>query len=206
MDSAGKDSTIAHVMSGVDPKGCEVKSFTAPSEEDLNHDYLWRAGARPYRHLSPTHYEEVLVPRVIRRSSPDKVPRELVSNRIWEDRFEDINAEERYLSRNDVGVRKFFLHVSKINSASVSSTARRCGEKLEVLGSRGGGEKTMGRMPRKGYEEIIRATATEQAPWLCGTGRPQWSTRMVVALAIVETLEGLDLRLPPVDARRRAEL
>ena len=212
MDAAGKDSTIKHVMSGLNPQGCSVTSFKAPSAEDLDHDFLWRATrSLPERGkigiFNRSYYEEVLVVRVHPEIlSREKLPPDLVSGKIWQGRFEDINAYERYLSRNGVVVLKFFLNVSK------KEQKRRFLERLDepeknwkfsasdVL-ERQHWNEYMG-----AYEEMIRNTSTERAPWYVVPADHKWFTRVVVAEALVHVLDKLNLSFPKVDAEKRKDL
>jgi PPK2 family polyphosphate:nucleotide phosphotransferase len=212
MDGAGKDGTIAHVMSGLSPKGCEVHSFKAPSDDELDHDYLWRALWRlPERGrigiFHRSYYEEVLVVRVHPEIlAAQRLPRGLVSDRIWDERFEDIKAVERYLSRNGVAIRKFFLHISKEEQRKRFLARLDEGEKNWKFSVADVAEREHWGAYQNAYEEMIRATATEYAPWYVIPADHKWFTRMVVAMAVVETLDGLDLRLPPIDAKHRAGL
>jgi PPK2 family polyphosphate:nucleotide phosphotransferase len=212
MDAAGKDSTIKHVMSGLNPQGCSVTSFKAPSAEDLDHDFLWRATrSLPERGrigiFNRSYYEEVLVARVHPEIlSREKLPPDLVSGKIWQWRFEDINAYERYLSRNGIVVLKFFLNVSK------KEQKRRFLERLDepeknwkfsasdVL-ERQHWNEYMG-----AYEEMIRNTSTERAPWYVVPADHKWFTRVVVAEALVHVLNKLNLSFPKVDAEKRKDL
>ena len=212
MDAAGKDSTIKHVMSGLNPQGCSVTSFKAPSAEDLDHDFLWRATrSLPERGkigiFNRSYYEEVLVARVHPEIlSREKLPPDLVSGKIWQWRFEDINAYERYLSRNGIVVLKFFLNVSK------KEQKRRFLERLDepeknwkfsasdVL-ERQHWNEYMG-----AYEEMIRNTSTERAPWYVVPADHKWFTRVVVAEALVHVLDKLNLSFPKVDAEKRKDL
>ena len=212
MDAAGKDSTIKHVMSGLNPQGCSVTSFKAPSAEDLDHDFLWRATrSLPERGkigiFNRSYYEEVLVARVHPEIlSREKLPPDLVSGKIWQWRFEDINAYERYLSRNGIVVLKFFLNVSK------KEQKRRFLERLDepeknwkfsasdVL-ERQHWNEYMG-----AYEEMIRNTSTERAPWHVVPADHKWFTRVVVAEALIHVLDKLNLSFPKVDAEKRKDL
>ena len=212
MDAAGKDGTIKHVMSGVNPQGCHVTAFKAPSSEELDHDYLWRSTkALPERGrigiFNRSYYEEVLVVRV-HPTLLDKqhLPEELVHKRIWKERFEDINAYERYLSRNGVVIRKFFLHVSK------EEQKKRLLERLDLpeknwkfqIGDLR--ERELWDEYMEAYEETIQRTATPDAPWYVIPADHKWFTRVVVSAAIVETLESLDVDYPTVSDEQRQEL
>jgi PPK2 family polyphosphate:nucleotide phosphotransferase len=215
MDAAGKDSTIKHVFSGVNPQGCEVHSFKAPSPEELDHDFLWRAVVRlPERGrigiFNRSYYEEVLVVRVHSEIlKGEKIPDKLLGKRVWERRFEDINAFEKHLWRNGTAVRKFFLNVSK------EEQKKRFLERLDKpdknwkfsdgdVTERGRWNDYMG-----AYEEMIRATSTKHAPWHVVPADHKWFTQLVVAATIVEALAELDVRYPalgPAEKRRLARI
>ncbi len=212
MDAAGKDGTIKHVMSGVNPQGCEVYSFKAPSDEELDHDYLWRSmKSLPQRGrigiFNRSYYEETLVVRVHRELlAKQKLPPEVVDKDIWEERYEDIRSLERYLTRNGVVVRKFFLHVSK------KEQKRRFLERLEnpeknwKFSINDIKERKFWTDYMKAYEDAIRNTTTKDAPWYVVPADNKWFTRVVVAAAIVDTLGSLGLSYPKVDKVRREEL
>jgi PPK2 family polyphosphate:nucleotide phosphotransferase len=212
MDAAGKDSTIKHVMSGVNPQGCEVTPFKAPGPEDLAHDFLWRPTSRlPARGqigiFNRSYYEEVLVVRVHSRlRAAERIPPPLVSARIWKERFEDINAFERHLRRNGIVVCKFFLHVSK------REQKRRFLERLERPEKRWkfstGDIAERARWPdyMRAYEDMIRHTATSHAPWYVVPADHKWFTRLVVADVLTEVLGSLKLKFPDIDRARRKEL
>lgn len=212
MDAAGKDGAIKHVMSGVNPQGCQVYSFKAPSSEDLDHDYLWRCmKSLPERGrigiFNRSYYEEVLVVRVHPALlEKQKLPAELRHKRIWKERFEDIRNIERYLARNGVVLRKFFLHVSK------EEQQRRFLERIETPEKNWKFSASDARERRywddymSAYEDMIRNTATEWAPWYVIPADNKWFTRVVVAAAAIEALASLDLKLPPVDPERLQEL
>jgi PPK2 family polyphosphate:nucleotide phosphotransferase len=211
MDAAGKDSTIRHVLSRVNPQGCQVTSFQAPSSEEIDHDFLWRTSKRlPERGrigiFNRSHYEEVLIVRVHPEIlAGEKIPDALVTKRIWEERYEDINAFERHLARNGTAVLKFFLNVSK------KEQKKRFLERIElpqknwkfdVADVR---ERALWDDYMHAYEEMVRATATEWAPWYVVPADQKWFTRIVVAGAIVDALEKLGVDYPKVDpaAKRR---
>ncbi len=212
MDAAGKDGVIKHVMSGVNPQGCQVASFKAPSAEDLDHDFLWRAMRElPNRGnigiFNRSYYEETLVVRVHPEYlDRQKLPPRLVTKHIWEERFEDIRNFEQYLTRNGVVVRKFFLHVSK------KEQKRRFLERLEnpaknwKFSSADLAEREHWDEYQEAYEDMIRNTATKDAPWYVVPADNKWFTRVVVAGAIIETLAGLDLDYPVVGASKKKEL
>jgi PPK2 family polyphosphate:nucleotide phosphotransferase len=212
MDAAGKDGAIKHVMSGVNPQGCQVHSFKAPTSEDLDHDYLWRCmKVLPNRGeigiFNRSYYEEVLVVRVHPEFlEKQKLPAEVLGKGIWQDRYEDIRNFEQYLTRNGVLVRKFFLHVSK------KEQKRRFLERLENpekhwkfsgsdLTERGCWDQYM-----EAYEDMICQTSTPEAPWYVVPADNKWFTRVVVAAAIIEALDGLDLKFPEVDPAKLKQL
>jgi len=212
MDGAGKDGAIKHVMSGVNPQGCQVASFKAPSAEDLDHDYLWRC----QKHLpergrigifNRSYYEEVLVVRVHPEFlTKQKLPPELCGNRVWRDRYQDIRSFERYLSRNGVLVRKFFLHLSR------KEQERRFLERLDnpdknwKFSGSDAEERTYWKDYMAAYERMIRNTATQRAPWYVVPADNKWFTRVIVAAAIIDALASLDLAYPEVDKPKLQEL
>jgi PPK2 family polyphosphate:nucleotide phosphotransferase len=212
MDAAGKDSTIKHVMSGVNPQGCEVASFKSPSSEELDHDFLWRCMPwLPNRgHIgifNRSYYEEVLVVRVHPEFlAGQKLPPELVTKHIWQERYEDINNFERYLARNGTVIRKFFLHVSKAEQKKRFLERLDEPEKHWKFSATDVAERAHWREYMNAYEDMIRATATPHAPWYVVPADNKWFTRLVVAAAVVEALEGLDLHYPKVDKKKRTEL
>ncbi|MCX6967831.1 MAG: polyphosphate kinase 2 family protein [Verrucomicrobia bacterium] len=212
MDAAGKDGTIKHVMSGVNPQGCEVHSFKTPSAEELDHDFLWRANrALPERGrigiFNRSYYEETLVVRVhpefLQRQ---KLPKEVVTKHLWRERFEDINAYERYLARNGVVIRKFFLHVSKEEQKRRFLSRLEEQQKNWKFSMADAAEREHWGDYMRAYEQTIRHTATPHAPWYVVPADNKWFTRLVVADAIVDTLKSLDLAFPKVDAAQRREL
>ena len=212
MDAAGKDGAIKHVMSGVNPQGCDVHSFKSPSAEELDHDYLWRAmKVLPNRgHIgifNRSYYEETLVVRV----HPEflhgqKLPPELITKGIWEERFSDIRNFERYLANNGIAVCKFFLHVSK------KEQKRRFLERLEEpeknwkFSSADLHERAYWDEYQQTYEDMIRNTATKHAPWYVVPADNKWFTRCVVAAAVIEALDRLDLDYPKVAPAKQKEL
>jgi PPK2 family polyphosphate:nucleotide phosphotransferase len=212
MDAAGKDSVIKHVMSGVNPQGCQVHAFKAPSEEELKHDYLWRANQwLPERGkigiFNRSYYEEVLVVRVHKELlQKEKIPSPLIEKDIWEQRFEDMAAFERYLTRNGVVVRKFFLNLSK------QEQKKRFLKRLEEPGKNWKfsaadiHERAYWDGYMDAYEDMIRRTATVDAPWYVVPADNKWYTRVVVAAAVVHTLERLSLSYPKLDPAKRREL
>jgi len=212
MDAAGKDSAIKHVMSGINPQGCQVHSFKAPSSEELDHDYLWRCmKVLPNRGqigiFNRSYYEETLVVRVHPEFlAHEKMPPKLVTKHIWEQRFEEIRNFERYLVRNGIVVRKFFLNVSK------KEQKRRFLERIDNpeknwkfsdsdLAERAHWDEYM-----QAYEEAIRETATPEAPWYVVPADHKWFTRLVVAAAVVQTLDELDLCYPKVGKEQLEQL
>jgi PPK2 family polyphosphate:nucleotide phosphotransferase len=212
MDAAGKDGAIKHVMSGVDPKGCQVFSFKRPSDEELDHDFLWRCVTRlPERGrigiFNRSYYEDVLVVRV-RPALLDtsRIPRRLITPRIWRERYEDINALERYLSRNGYAIRKFFLHVSP--DEQLNRFEERLDEPAKnwkfALGDLHEHLRWSDYM--RAYREAIRHTASPHAPWVLVPADNKWYARLVIAGAIVDALEGLGLEFPALNAAKRREL
>jgi len=212
MDAAGKDGTIKHVMSGVNPQGCEVFSFKAPSSEELDHDFLWRCTKRlPDRGrigiFNRSYYEEALVVRVHRELlDREKLPRKLVANNIWKARFEDISGFERYLGRNGIVVRKFFLNVSKPEQKKRFLERLEEPEKNWKFSAADIRERQYWSQYMSAYEDMIRHTATGHAPWYVVPADHKWFTRLVVAAAVVETLQSLKLDFPQVDAAKKREL
>jgi PPK2 family polyphosphate:nucleotide phosphotransferase len=212
MDAAGKDSTIEHVMSGVNPQGCEVFAFKAPSNEELDHDYLWRTTrCLPERGrigiFNRSYYEEVLVvrvhPEILARQ---KLPPRLVSRKIWTQRHRDIRRHERYLSRNGVLIRKFFLHVSKAEQKRRFLSRLDQPEKNWKFAAADVAERKYWDDYMRAYEDMIRATAAPEAPWFVVPADNKWYTRLVVAAAVVDALESLDLHYPTIDPAQRREL
>ena len=206
MDAAGKDGAIKHVMSGINPQGCQVVSFKAPSTQELDHDYLWRCHRElPERGrigiFNRSYYEESLVVRVHREILPHQsLPPSLVGKSIWDDRFRDIRAFERYLSANGTIVRKFFLHVSR------DEQKRRFLERIDdssknwKFSSADVKERGYWKEYMKAYETTIQETATHDSPWYVVPADNKWFTRMVVASAVIDALASLDLKYPTVDA------
>jgi len=212
MDAAGKDSVVAHVMSGVNPQGCDVHSFKAPSAEELDHDFMWRTGTRlPARGrigiFNRSYYEDVLVARVHPELlEREKVPRPLTGKHVWEERFQDIRAFERHLARSGVLVLKFFLHVSKEEQRRrfldrLEQPAKRWKFSMDDVNERKRWDDYMA-----AYEDMIRATSRPDAPWYVVPADHKWFTRLVVAAAVIEALEGLDLSFPKVGAATLKEM
>jgi len=212
MDAAGKDSVINHVMSGVNPQGCEVYAFKTPSAEELNHDFLWRTNHRlPERGrigiFNRSYYEEVLVVRVHKELlAAERLPASLVTKHIWKERFKDLNAFERYLVRNGTVVLKFFLHLSKEEQKQRFLRRLDVPERNWKFSEADVRERKYWNDYMEVYEDMIRHTATEYAPWYVVPADHKWFTRIVVAAAIVDTLKSLNLSFPKVDAARRKEI
>jgi PPK2 family polyphosphate:nucleotide phosphotransferase len=212
MDAAGKDGTIKHVMSGVNPQGCEVSSFKAPTSEDLDHDFLWRCQKRlPERGrigiFNRSYYEETLVVRVHPEFlAGQKLPKRCVTKHIWKERFHDIRSFERYLVRNGTLVFKFFLHVSKEEQQKRFLERIELPEKNWKFSSADMKERGFWDDYQKAYEETIRETATKEAPWYVVPADNKWFTRVVVAAAVIDAMASLDLHYPKVDEAKLEEL
>ena len=212
MDAAGKDGTIKHVMSGVNPQGCQVFSFKGPSAEELDHDFLWRTNkCLPERGrigiFNRSYYEEVLVVRVHPEIlGKQKLPPELVTKKIWKERYEDIASFERYLARNGVAVVKFFLHVSRKEQRKRFLERLERPEKNWKFSLADAQERQHWDAYMEAYEDAIRATATPFAPWYVVPADNKWFTRLVVASAVIDALEQMDLAYPEVDEAKKAEL
>ncbi len=212
MDAAGKDGLVKHVMSGVNPQGCEVHSFKQPSAEELNHDYMWRSNQRlPERgHIgifNRSYYEETLVVRV----HPDilkneRVPDELITKNIWQDRFEDIRNIERYLARNGTVVRKFFLNLSKKEQKKRFLERLNESEKNWKFSGSDVSERQCWDQYMDAFEEMIAATSTKHAPWYVVPADNKWYTRLVVAAAIVDAMDELKLAYPKISGEQRKQL
>ena len=212
MDAAGKDSTIKHVMSGVNPQGCQVFSFKQPSQEELDHDFMWRYSKRlPERGrigiFNRSYYEEVLIVRVheaiLKRQ---KIPQPLVGKHIWRARLTDIAHFEDYLTRQGVVILKFFLHVSREEQKKRFLKRLDTPEKNWKFSASDVHERKFWGDYMRAFEEAIRATASKHAPWFVVPADKRWFTRLVVAAAIVEAVEQLDLTYPKVDAEKKKEL
>jgi PPK2 family polyphosphate:nucleotide phosphotransferase len=212
MDAAGKDGTIKHVMSGVNPQGCEVSAFKAPSVTELDHDYLWRCvRALPERGrigiFNRSYYEEVLVVRVHPELlGAQHIPADLVDRTVWRRRYEDINAFERHLVRNGTVILKFFLHVSALEQRKRFLERLEEPEKNWKFSLADVRERRRWTDYAAAYETMIRHTSTPQAPWYVVPADHKWFTRLVVAEVVVDALARLDLSLPKPDATRRKEL
>jgi PPK2 family polyphosphate:nucleotide phosphotransferase len=212
MDAAGKDSLIKHVMSGVNPQGCEVTSFKQPSTEELNHDFLWRAARRlPERgHIgvfNRSYYEEVLVVRVHQELlAKQHLPSKLVTKKIWKERFEDIRNFEKYLSRNGVIILKFFLNVSKEEQKRRFLDRLDEPEKNWKFSEADVRERQCWDDYMQAYEELIQHTATPEAPWYVVPADHKWFTHMAVSAAVIHALKNLNLEFPTVDKVRRKAL
>ena len=212
MDAAGKDGAIKHVMSGLNPQGCQVVSFKAPSSEDLDHDFMWRCSKNlPERGrigiFNRSYYEEVLVVRVHEGLlARQKMPAARVTKDIWKDRFRDIRSIERYLDNNGIVVRKFFLHVSR------KEQKRRFLERIEnpeknwKFSPTDAQERGYWKDYMRAYEDMIRNTATKHSPWYVIPADNKWFTRIAVAAIVIQTMESLGLRYPKVGKEKLAEL
>jgi len=212
LDAAGKDGTIKHVMSGVNPQGVEVFSFKAPSSEEIAHDFMWRTNRRlPARGkigiFNRSYYEEVLVVRVHPELlEKQKIPKELREKHVWRSRCEDITAFERYLTRNGIAIRKVFLNISK------KEQKRRFLERLEnpeknwKFSAADVQEREYWDDYQSAYEKMIQNTASKHAPWVVVPADNKWFTRLLVVATIVEALSGMDLEYPKVSEEQRAAL
>ena len=212
MDAAGKDGAIKHVMSGVNPQGCQVAAFKAPSATELDHDYMWRTQIQiPERGrigiFNRSYYEEVLVARVHREIlQAQKMPEKLVTKNIWNERYEDIANYEKYLSRNGVMVRKFFLHLSR------DEQKRRFLERVDnpdknwKFSSSDARERAYWKDYMAAYEDMIRNTATPDCPWYVVPADNKWFTRLVVAAAVIDALASMGLSYPKVNKAKLKEL
>jgi PPK2 family polyphosphate:nucleotide phosphotransferase len=212
MDAAGKDGAIKHVMSGVNPQGCQVASFKVPSAEELDHDFLWRC----QRHLpergrigifNRSYYEEVLVVRVHpEHLARQRIPDALLGEDLWKRRHHDIRSFERYLAGNGVVIRKFFLHVSP------GEQRRRFLERIEQpeknwkFSAGDVAERAHWKAYMAAYQDAIRETATPEAPWSVVPADNKWFTRLVVAATVIDALGSLDLAYPTLDAAQRKAL
>lgn len=212
MDAAGKDGVIKHVMSGVNPQGCQVYSFKAPSAEELEHDYLWRTMQRvPGRGrigiFNRSYYEEVLVVRVHKELlKNEKIPPSLIGKKIWKERCQDIGAYERYLNRNGVVIRKIFLNLSRKEQKKRFLARLDEPEKNWKFSASDIHERQYWDDYMEAFEDMIRHTATPESPWYAVPADNKWFTRLVVAASVVDALDDLRLDYPTVDAEKRKEL
>jgi len=212
MDAAGKDGAIEHVMSGVNPTGCQVHSYKAPSEQELQHDFLWRTTRDlPERgHIgifNRSYYEEVLVVKVhADLLKNEKIPPPLVDKNIWDERFEDITSFEQHMARSGTVIRKFFLHLSKKEQKKRFLKRLDEPEKNWKFSAGDIHERKYWDEYQEAYEDMIRNTATKRAPWYVVPADNKWFTRLVISTVIVDTLESLDLSYPKLDAAKKAEL
>ena len=212
LDAAGKDCAIKHVMSGINPQGCQVFSFKGPSAEELDHDYLWRCmKCLPERGrigiFNRSYYEETTAVRV----HPEflrgqKLPKKLLTDKIWDQRFKDISNFERYLTRNGVVVRKFFLHLSKGEQKKRFLARLDRPDKNWKFSVNDAKERGFWNDYMKAYEDTIRNTATDYAPWYVVPADNKWFTRVVVAAAVIETLASLELEYPEVGKEKLKDL
>jgi len=212
MDAAGKDGAVKHVMSGVNPQGCQVYSFKAPSDVELQHDFLWRTTRDlPERgHIgifNRSYYEEVLIVRVHPEIlKGEKTPPSLVRKDIWEERFEDIRSFERHMARNGTVIRKFFLHLSKKEQKKRFLARLDEPEKNWKFSANDIHERKYWDDYQDAYEDMIRNTATKYAPWYVVPADNKWFTRLVISTVIVDALESMDLAYPKVDEKKHKEL
>lgn len=212
MDAAGKDGVIKHVMSGINPQGCQVFSFKAPTSEDLEHDYLWRCiKCLPERGrigiFNRSYYEETLVVRVHEEIlAKQNLPEKLVTKHIWDERFQDMKNFEKYLNRNGTVVRKFFLYVSKEEQKKRFLERIDNPEKNWKFSSADAKERGHWDEYMKAYEDMIRNTATKHSPWYVVPADNKWFTRLVVAAAVIDALSSLDLEYPEVGEEKLKEL
>ena len=212
MDAAGKDGTIKHVMSGVNPQGCQVSSFKGPTSEDLDHDYLWRCVKQlPERGrigiFNRSYYEETLVVRVHPEFlAGQKLPKECVTKDIWKERFQDIRAFERYLHRNGTAVVKFFLHISKAEQQKRFLERLDDPDKNWKFSVNDARERSFWDDYMEAYEETIRETASENSPWYVVPADNKWFTRVIVAAAVIDALAAMKLQYPKVSEAKRQEL
>jgi len=212
MDAAGKDGAIKHVMSGVNPQGCQVYSFKSPSAEDLNHDYLWRClKCLPERGrigiFNRSYYEETLVVRVHPELlAKQKIPQQVITKDIWDERYRGNRHFEHYLTRNGVVIRKFFLHVS------ADEQKKRFLERLDnsaknwKVSATDSSERGFWKEYMEAYEDMICNTATDYAPWYVVPADNKWFTRVVVAAVVIDALASLNLQYPEVTAEQRKQL
>lgn len=212
MDAAGKDGTIKHVMSGLNPQGVEVSSFKAPSTEELDHDFMWRCARRlPERGrigiFNRSYYEEVLVVRVHPEFlEAQHLPEGLVTKRIWKERSEDICSFERYLAGNGIAVCKFFLHISKEEQKKRFLARIEDSSKNWKFSAADVKERQLWNDYQDAYEQMIQRTATKHAPWYVVPADNKWFTRLVVSAAVTDVLMSLDLKYPALLPAEKAKL
>jgi len=212
MDAAGKDGTIKHVMSGINPQGCQVFSFKSPTPEELDHDFMWRTSrSLPERGrigiFNRSYYEETLVVRVHPGAlGRQRLPAHLVTANIWAERFEDIRAFERYATRNGIAIRKFFLHVSPNEQRRRFESRLNEAKKHWKFSSADAQERRYWHDYMAAYEDMIRNTSSPEAPWFVVPANHKWFTRLVVAAAVVDALEEMNLSFPAVDPARRRQI
>ena len=212
MDAAGKDGAIKHVMSGVNPQGCQIFSFKTPSSEDLDHDYLWRCmKCLPERGrigiFNRSYYEETLAVRVHREFlEKQKLPEDVLADNIWKTRFKDIRCFERYLARNGTLIRKFFLHLSKGEQKKRFLARLENPDKNWKFSANDAKEREYWKDYMNAYEETIRGTATKHAPWYVVPADNKWFTRVVVAAAVIDAMASVDIQYPKVGKQKLEEL
>lgn len=212
MDASGKDGVIEHVFSGINPQGCTVHSFKAPTDEELDHDFLWRTSLRLPRRgyidiFNRSQYEEVLIVRVQRDLlERQRLPRELVTKSIWRDRFEDLVNHERYLARNGTVIRKVFLHVSKEEQRRRLLTRLDDPAKQWKASATDVAQRARWKSYMRAYEEMIRETSTDAAPWYVVPADRKWWARLVVSAIVVDALAELDLEYPKITDEQRREM
>jgi PPK2 family polyphosphate:nucleotide phosphotransferase len=212
MDGAGKDSAIKHVMRGLDPKATQVFSFKAPSAEELSHDFMWRCmKALPERGrigiFNRSYYEDVLVVRVHPPILAEQhLPKSRITERIWTERFEDIRGIERYLCRNGTIIRKFFLNVSKTEQRRRFLERLHDPDKRWKFSVNDVNERLKWKLYMKAYEEAMSATSSPDAPWFVIPADNKWFTRLAIARIVIDTLEDLDLRVPPLTRKQHMQL
>jgi PPK2 family polyphosphate:nucleotide phosphotransferase len=212
MDAAGKDGALKHVMSGINPEGCEVTSFKPPSHDELDHDYLWRAHKRiPERGkigiFNRSYYEEVLVVKVHQELlGPQRLPKSVTGKGLWKNRYEDINNFEKYLTRNGVLVLKFFLHLSKGEQKKRFLARLDMPEKNWKFSMADVEERGYWKDYQQAYQEMIQNTASKRAPWFVIPADNKWFTRVAVAGAVIEALDSLNLEFPEANQQKRKEL
>ncbi len=212
MDAAGKDGTIKHVTTGIDPQGVQVYSFKAPSNEELDHDFMWRCmKALPERGrigiFNRSYYEEVLAVRVHQEYLVrQKLPSELITKKVWDERYQDIRAIERYLSRNGCLILKFFLHVSKKEQKKRFMERLDQPDKNWKFSAADVGDRQHWDAYMASFEQMIQNTATDVAPWHVIPADNKWFTRLAVSDTIIDAMEKLELTFPKIDEAKKKEL